>query len=380
MIELYKNLMKLCNNNDCFHYRDHKSIAGGLYRIFGYRIASYNDFLADDALHCRGIMFEIKEDGTYVRVASRPMHKFFNAFENPFTMFDDHTIIETVYDKLDGSMINTFIDVDGKLYCKSHESLSSDHAILANKLLRNDKDLYNEIYLLATNGYTVNMELTSTKLRIVLPYQEDKLTILNIVCNETGYIFEPDNYEMFGDIIYRNSVKKVVIKNNSLKNFYDEVKKQTNFEGYIVKTTKGVICKIKTDWYCMLHANKSSIGSDKQLFNLALNNKCDDLRQLFLDDQFVQDRISLFESVVSKWYNKLQKQVDEFYNKFKNLSKKEYALQLQADLTKNFGLHVLAFNKFDNKVTDKNLQYFMLKQYQDILLEEGIINANNDCN
>ncbi|WP_333997418.1 RNA ligase, partial [Pseudomonas aeruginosa] len=67
-----------------FFYKDFTSPFGTQFRIFSYNFASYTDWCLDDALECRGIMFEIDENGP-VRIASRPMEKFFNLNETPFT-------------------------------------------------------------------------------------------------------------------------------------------------------------------------------------------------------------------------------------------------------------------------------------------------------
>jgi hypothetical protein len=47
----------LPGSNEAFYFMDY-----GQYRVFNYRLASYTDFLAKDALEARGIMFYMHGD------------------------------------------------------------------------------------------------------------------------------------------------------------------------------------------------------------------------------------------------------------------------------------------------------------------------------
>ncbi len=76
----------------------------------------------------RGIMFEMDGD-TPIRIASRPMEKFFNLNENPMTMGIDISDVEYIMDKADGSLVSSYVD-DGYLYLKSKTSLYSDQVRL----------------------------------------------------------------------------------------------------------------------------------------------------------------------------------------------------------------------------------------------------------
>jgi len=81
--ELYDNLMMLCNGDETFFYSDKVlkpgNYAEGHFRIFNYRLASYQQWLQPDALECRGVMFLM--DTTFskpVALVSWPFEKFFN--------------------------------------------------------------------------------------------------------------------------------------------------------------------------------------------------------------------------------------------------------------------------------------------------------------
>lgn len=87
MKTMYQNLMDLCSTNDAFFFKDFQRNQRW-YRIFNYRLASYTDFLLPSALECRGIMFEITNEGAeesdyseYIALTCRPQEKFFNVNE-----------------------------------------------------------------------------------------------------------------------------------------------------------------------------------------------------------------------------------------------------------------------------------------------------------
>ena len=83
-LNLYNDLFALANSNEAFFFKD-QELDNLVYRVFSYRLASYNDFCAPGAFESRGIMFEMDQE-TPIRLAAMPMEKFFNDSENPFTM------------------------------------------------------------------------------------------------------------------------------------------------------------------------------------------------------------------------------------------------------------------------------------------------------
>ena len=79
-IELFNQLVELVKTNEAFYKQEFK-LGNSTYWIFNYRLATYTDFLAPGALWCRGTMFEVTQNGDFMRLASLPMPKFFNLGE-----------------------------------------------------------------------------------------------------------------------------------------------------------------------------------------------------------------------------------------------------------------------------------------------------------
>lgn len=375
--EIFNDLMALTEKNDAFMWKDFISPAGGFFRIFSYRLASYSDFLEPNALECRGSMFKIDDAGNLVSWAARTPMKFFNAYENPFTMFDKSTPsteIAVVMDKLDGSIISTFMDVDYVVRTKSHSSLNSDHAINSTRMLLNDQDLYNEIYYAESMGYTVNMEYTSPEFRIVLPYQEDNLTVLNLRNRMTGELLVGHRLKEFSPYLYSRSVFHKYGEIDSTfpmkETLYDSIeatRSMTDIEGFVLILKDGRMCKIKTDWYCSLHFTKDSINVNSRLYEAVITGASDDLKQMFSTDAYSIKKIEKMEQLIFSCYNKLVHDVESFYENNKHLERKEYALQVQASLENELGKPGLAFNLYNSKPA--NYKEVMLKYMKDVLVD-----------
>lgn len=373
---VFNQLMALTEKNDAFMYKDFISPGGGFFRIFSYRLASYSDFLEPSAFECRGSMFKIDENGDFVGWASRTPMKFFNAYENPFTMYDPNTLsteIDVVMDKLDGSIISTFVDIDYVIRTKSHSSLHSDHAYNSTKLLNDDKDFYNEVYYAESLGWTVNMEYTSPKYRIVLPYSSDSLTVLNLRNRQSGELLVGNRLKEFSKVLYERSVfhkygeiDKTFPMKETLKESIDAVRDMTGIEGYVLILKDGRMCKVKTDWYCALHFTKDSINVDSRLYESIINGGSDDLKQMFSDDPMSISKIEKMEQLVFSCYNKLVHDVETFVAENKHLERKEYALKVQQALPNELGKPGLAFSLYNSKPVD--YKGIMLKYMKDVLL------------
>jgi len=389
-INLYEELLELTNTNEAFFYKD--AVKDDiLYRVFSYRLAAYSDFLLPSALECRGIMYEISDDGAPIRLAALPMGKFFNKSENPITMnLDFHNAKQIMY-KLDGSLISTYTH-NGILCFKSKTALESDHAkgaaqyILGEYLTPPDGvSLYNELQVLNDAGYTVNFEFTSPNypFRIVIGYQETKLTILNIRSRVDGTYITLKEAEYALNAFYENHDKRFIsshwvdtvsVKNEEMDDFITDIDNMSGIEGFVIQLQDGMLVKLKTNWYRALHHVKDSINSMRRLFEAVLEETTDDLRAMLCNDEFALLRITEMETKVTHIYNSIVKNVEDFYNTNKHLDRKDYAVTGQAELTHiEFGL---AMNMYVGKVVDykstikKNYKLFGITDDAPVIIED----------
>ena len=330
---LFDNLMNLCSDDsNTFFFVDTTSSMQSKFRIFSYYIASYSEWLKPDALECRGIMFELDDNNNPIRIAARPPKKFFNLFENPFTEDIKDDQVGLAFKKEDGSLISSFID-KGELFLKSKGSLFSQQVLDAQKWLYDErrKPLLECLKWYAENGITINMEWVSPDNRVVLTYEEPRLIILNARHNITG------EYIDLEDLVKDQTINQYMVDNHpfeTINELIKEVQELKDQEGYVVYNSKGAepVFKIKCPWYVHLHSVKSSVSSDKNLWEAVAEGVSDDIKALFETDKASLDRIAKFESIYKKQFSFVYKTAIEIYNKLRGYSRKDYAIESQSIL------------------------------------------------
>jgi T4 RnlA family RNA ligase len=354
-LQLFQNLEALVASNEAF-YRQVFTLDGKTYWIYNYRLASYSDFLAPDAMEARGTMFEVDNVGVPIRLAVMPISKFFNRFENPITMDVDLSTVVSIMNKMDGSLISTYMHGD-VLRLKTKGSLFSDQAINAMAWLDLPKNVYFKQLLtdFTVGGTTVNLEWTAPDNRIVLGYLEPKLFVLNARSMDTGEYVDPWIFEDYvAPSVDLNGLNIVEFVNN-IPNMLDDI------EGYVVKLPH-LWMKIKTLKYLSLHHAKDSVNNPRRLFEAVLSEGIDDLRSMFHEDVLAMQIIDEMQIKVDKIYNHAVATVEGFYEANKNLSRKEYAIKGQAELEH------LYFGQAMTKYLQKPVDYkaFLISKYKEL--------------
>lgn len=343
MDNLYKNLMRLVNQSDAFYYVDHV-LNDVVYRVFSYRLASFTEFLQPDALECRGHMFRL--DGDRPELVSLPFEKFFNLNENSMVTGLDLNSLAFVHEKLDGSLISTF-EHEGMVCLKSKTAVASDQALDATRTMHDNDRLHAVLRELVGQGLTVSMEYTAPDNRIVLPYQDRELHILGVRDNRTGeYVSYDVLYAEFEEFMVEDHTHFFVNSDNP-QEMVHEIYEMKGIEGFVLGLESGQRFKVKTQEYLGLHRAKYSINSNRRLFEVALNDATDDLRTLFVDDPYTLERISEMEKVAGRAYNRTVAHVEDFHENNSHLSRKDYAILGQKELSRmEFGL---AMQKYAGK-------------------------------
>ena len=401
-LELYGQLVSNCKKagQGIFYFVDISLDDVYFYRIINYRLARYSDFCLPKALEMRGIMFLMKRYWKYdenemdydtidtrsieghkflgvpIQCVARPMEKFFNYKENPFTESITSKDIDSIEHKMDGSLISSYRkkcskDRDGIIFgLKSKCSLISIQAVESRQVL--DTPDYAELkYYIekcTLNNLTVNMEYTSPTNLIVLNYKVPELTVLNVRNNITG------EYEEIPNTIrevYGVKKKHIIIP----KNFLEDTRGEVGIEGYVCVTDKGQRFKIKTDWYIDLHKVKFELHSNELLFKAVVNERTDDLVAAFKNDTQFIDRLEKMNNYVSSKYS----YIVEFLHKVKEysvLERKLYVSKVQELLTDNDGhLFTLAMQQYDNFEID--YKEFLIKSWKKVYRFEFEQTVNN---
>ena len=246
---------------------------------------------------CRGITFG--PDGT---VVSRPLHKFPNVGENAESQHwaIDWTRVVRIMDKRDGSMITPVL-VGDDVICKTKKTFTSNEAIAAtewlHQIVTDANGIKDQPYLEWTrtklqSGFTPIFEWTSPRFPIVLLYEKDELTLLQIRDNITGeYDLDLDGWQA---LIPFPIVENII---DEYKDIYmqmgcfapdcvswDKLEQMAltreGIEGVIVQLDDGQMYKVKTKWYCDLH-HSVTFTRYRDVARTVLEDKSDDLKAAF---------------------------------------------------------------------------------------------------
>lgn len=370
--QLWDDLMSLVQANEAFYFAD-QYVGEQKYRIFNYRLASYSNWLIPGALECRGVMFRIEGDdydAVPIRLASLPMEKFFNLYENPFTENLDLTQVYMIEDKADGSLISTYLDDNDNLLLKTKGSLASDQAMSAMAWLEMMQPLKAELLEFANADRTVNMEWVAPNNRIVLGYEVAELRVLNIRHNLTGEYLDKKTIENLSVGAYPNILAQWTSQTevDDPVSFVASIPDMVGIEGYVVRLApSGQRVKIKTTWYLALHRTKDNINSPRRLFEAVLEETTDDMRTLFHDDPLAIQTIQEMEDFVAEKYNHMVDTVERFYERNKHLSRKDYAILGQKEFAGTFYFG-LAMSRYIGK--DPDYKNFLKGKWKQLGLQD----------
>lgn len=329
--------MELCTNpkyDEAFFFID-QELDNTIYRIFNYRLVGWQMFQdAPDAKECRGTMFNIT-DPSSVKIVCRPPKKFFNFAEGGIN-HQDTTSILCIHEKLDGSLISTYVHDKTEVRLKSKGSIKSEQAIDAMEWLNlpENKKFKRLISKYTLAGNTINMEWTSPKNRIVIGYDKPMLRVLSMRNNEFNKTVLPDNRDPFP--CAQNFVVGEDFPNKPLNELVKDMYLETSGEGYVITLENNdsvdfYQVKVKNHKYCNLHKIKDSISNPVALAELIIRGESDDVVEAFSEDTVTLQAIHAMENHVIPKFNHMVRVIEEFFKDNSHLSKKEYAIKATSD-------------------------------------------------
>ena len=237
----------------------------------------------------RGIIFDT-ETGEILR---RPFHKFFNVNEREETqdhvvdLSQDHRILE----KLDGSMIAPFV-VNGEMIWGTKMG-ATDVAKPVEAFVEAHPNYRQFAKFVISRGYTPIFEWCSRKQRIVLDYKEDQLILTAMRDLTTGRYLSRDIMANTADMYFIPMVREFEPQTD-MKEFIEYVRDLEDVEGFVVRFNDGHMLKLKCHWYLQIHKAKEAILQDRNIVELILDEKLDDVKAHLPQED--RDRLSQFES------------------------------------------------------------------------------------
>lgn len=319
------------------------------YTVVGYHVNFEHTFKWHDddefgsaiRRECRGLIFNSDNE-----LISRPYHKFFNVGEKEELGIDqvDFNTPHRVYEKLDGSMIRPIpIDMKTGDFRLGTKAGVTDVAMNAETWVASKPNYNTFIRQMVTYGLTPIFEWCSRKNRIVVDYPEDRLVLTAIRDTIDGNYLTYDNLNALAQIHNIDLVKSY--ENNSEDVVHQVRKWNTDDEGIVIRFDEGHMLKVKSENYLQLHKGKSAIANERNVVELVVNDKVDDVVPLLSTDD--ADRLRKFQ--LAFWFQ-VDECVSDIVDTYLNeggadiTDKKQFATQFVSTLPRHihhfmYGLH-----------------------------------------
>lgn len=266
------------------------------------------------AREARGIKFDLEGN-----IIARSMPKFFNKGERPEEEKAYNKEQPTIFEKLDGSLIHPLIlNNEVRLVTKAGVTETS---IRAEKELNLTREQLDKLGGLLQEGYTSLLEYTSPNNRIIVNYNEPRLTLLAVRDTITGEFQDLDYYSDLLDLPTPNIYKEESI---------EDISKWLGVEGIVLVYKDGYRLKVKTEDYLRKHHALEGLSLEKHALSLALQDKVDDLSGILDQDDF--DKFFEYWCNINKEAIELSTKLADLKDSLNSLSRKEVALFIKSNL------------------------------------------------
>lgn len=369
---------EIVKNNETF-YCTLRNVDGFDVELYDYRLASYTDYLDNNAWELRGLCF-VNNNGVWER--NILMNKFFNLNETENWMLEDvqNKRVTRVQDKLDGSVISFVKLPNGKIVAKSKMSFDSDQAKMAQDIFDNSYELRGMVESIMDDNKTAIFELISPFNQVVLPYNETELRLLQIRDNKTG---EYASTSLMYSYLKLYDLQKMMAEEFEVQEYtWDKLlelqQTEQNVEGWIVTLEDGQMLKVKTLWYFAAHhLTTDNVTRENLLLELVLTDKLDDVlcvvqgeKKKYLEEMSAKIQHN-FNHLVTE-YKTLR---GLYFNKFQE-DRKEFALKYNKHELFNAVMKTLNTSFRDVEQTAvKAVKDFMLKKYNTLTSAKDFLNS-----
>jgi len=340
----YNNLKKYTIEYPEIFFSKIEEYKGYTIEHFSYRLASFEDFNEKEKLEMRWIAFiywnEIKEP----KLFTIGFHKFFNYWE--WDTIDNiwKEKIESITNKLDGSLIMVWKMPDWEIIAKTKTTIFNDQSIKSKYIIDNNPNLKKFINDLIDKWLYPLFEYIWIDNKIVVTYPERDLTLLAIRDSLTWEYLE------FEDVI---SIYEEYQVETGITQFYnltlDEVLNKKEFdewyEWFVINYKNGNKLKVKLNSYVELHYKRDSLNNIKKMANMVLDEDLDDLRWVYEKDKIVLSYINIVEKVILTIYREFILKVENIFEETKHMDRKEFAIYHKQNNQKVFPILMDWYNK-----------------------------------
>lgn len=361
MNNIYDELKKLTQLGESF-YSSFQEIDGYTVENFSYRLANYEMFNQGNAREMRGIAYIYGNEIDTPELFTIGYHKFFNYGE--WNTLDEvkGREIESIQDKLDGSLVMFWKLPNWKIIAKSKTSINSFVAEFANNYISQDEQLYNFINTCLEKDIFPIFEYIWPENRIVVSYKTSELVLL-WMRKISGEYMSFDEIKQARDKYIPHISLSGLQSYTTIEELLEKQATDEWYEWFIVNFSDGYKLKIKLQSYVLKHRAKDNIYNEKALIEICLNEETDDLRTLFIWDQESLDIIDTVEKKVFEYYNVAVKESEDLFEKnidlikqYKNESNDEQKKQLRKQLAIN-NCKNKYFSMLMKKLEDREIDY-----------------------
>lgn len=228
---------------------------------------------------CRGLLFN--HDGQLV---SRSFQKFFNVGERRETLIEniDLTRPHIILAKLDGSMIRALPTRDG--YRLATKMGPTDVAAQVEPFVAARPNIDRFIRDTLSQGYTACFEWCSRQQQIVCDFPQDRLVLTAVRHVRTGVYMSYTQMQELAAEYQLDLVQAYPGTVESMEALVSETQELEGEEGWIIRWADGHMVKLKSQWYVRIHRAKDALMQEKNLLELILEEKLDDVKSFLQED------------------------------------------------------------------------------------------------
>ena len=293
---------------------------------------------------CRGILFY--PDG---RIMSRRLNKFFNVNERDETLAhkidlgQPHVILE----KLDGSMITPVFTEAGIRW--GTKMGITEVSMQAEEFVARNPQYAQFAEWCETMRLTPIFEWCSRKQRIVVDYPTDRLVLIALRGTMTGEYKQYCDLVVLGNQFGIEVVRAYEGTTDNMEHLIAETRAMADAEGWIIRFDDGQMLKVKGDWYVRIHKTKDNLIWEKNVVELLINEKMDDVKPYMLDEDL--KRVDSFETDFWIGINGMVNWYEEYFQAVlaTDADRKQFAQSMMPSIPKGSFLPQFVFGRFDGK-------------------------------
>jgi RNA ligase len=257
-----------------------------------------------------------------------------------------HVILE----KLDGSMITPVYTEAGIRWGTkmgiTEVSMQAEVFVSRNGMYRDFAEQCR------VEGVTPIFEWCSRKQRIVIDYPEDRLVLLALRENSTGAYVPYQTMVGVAEYWHIPVVRAYAGTTSNMEHLIAETRAMEDAEGWIIRFDDGHMLKIKGEWYLRIHKTKDGLSLEKNVIEMLVNEKLDDVKPFMLDED--RRRVEQFER---EFWDGVEYQVETYDRYFATVQasvpdRKTFALNwLPTIAPQDPYAGPIVFGKYDGKDT-----------------------------